>query len=473
MSSDFAALFKPIIFRPSNRNACLRRAAARLSLLTPAALTRRLSRAAEEVIELLHSDWALRARADQTAPKCSWIIWLLLGGRGSGKTRAGAEWVRERIMAGARRIALVAPTYNDAREVMIEGESGLLNVGPIGDRPLFLSSRRRIEWPNGAVGHIFSGEDPDGLRGPQFDTAWADEFCAWRYPEKTLSNLRFGLRLPSEAGPPALTVTTTPRPTKALRALMETGGLVTSRARTRDNEGNLAPGFLGAVTGTYGGTRLGRQELDGEVMTDHPGALWTRDMIEAACSDVPQFSLRIFNREDYGSVIVALDPPVSTGASADACGIIVAGLTRSEGDMPARAVVLHDGTLQGRSPEGWAARAASLYAAYGADYMVAEANQGGDMVRTVLRHAGPDGEGVCVKTVHASASKTARAMPVALLYEQGRVSHAARFPALEDELCQLGADDQTGTSPDRADALVWAITELLLLRRTVPRVWTF
>lgn len=421
------------------------------------------------IVRKLRYCWTLRARPDQCPPNVPWLIWLLLGGRGSGKTRAGAEWVRERVKNGARRIALVAPTYNEAREVMIEGESGLLNIGPPEERPVYLSSRKRLEWPNGTIGHVFSGEDPDGLRGPQFDTAWADEFCAWAHPEDTLANLRMGLRLTSKLGAPKLTVTTTPRPLAALRQLMKTAGLVISRARTRDNTNNLSPAFLNAIEETYGGTRLGRQELDGEILTDHPGALWTRAMIETACARP-----RDFVREDYAQVIVAIDPPISAGENADACGIIVAGLTRAGPGGLSKAIILHDGSLQGRSPEGWAARAGQLYAAYSADYVVAEVNQGGDMVKTVLRHASGDSPNpdqiMAVKTLYANGSKSARAIPVALLYEQARVEHAARFPELEDELCRVGADDVRGKSPDRADALVWAVTELLLTRRAVPRV---
>lgn len=462
---------KWIVFTPERRDEVLAEITRRLNRLWPPLRMALFLKTPRELIRKLRYCWTTSARPDQKPPDTNWLIWLLLGGRGSGKTRAGAEWVRQRVKDGARRIALVAATYNEAREVMIEGESGLLNVGPPAERPFYMSSRKRLEWPNGTIGHVFSGEDPDGLRGPQFDTAWADEYCAWRYPEETLANLRMGLRLPSKMGAPRLTMTTTPKPKAALRSLMKTAGLVISRAKTRDNAAHLSAAFLSAIKDTYGGTRLGRQELDGEILTDHPGALWTRAMIETACA-----APRDFNSEDYDQIILAIDPPISTGPNADACGIVVAGLAKTAAGLPPKAVILHDGSLQGRSPEGWAARAAQLYTAYGANYVVAEANQGGDMVRTVLRHAGVDAGRnardvtMGVKTLYASGSKSARAIPVALLYEQGRIDHAARFPELEDELCHIGADEVTGKSPDRADALVWAVTELLLTRRAVPRV---
>jgi len=292
----------------------------------------------------LYKSWAALGRDDQRPPKGDWRIWLLMGGRGCGKTRAGAEWVRERVMNGARNIALVAPTYHAAREVMLEGESGLLSIGHVGERPIFFSSRRRLEWPNGAVGHIFSGEDPEGLRGPQFDFAWADEFCAWNYPKETLSNLRLALRL---GGDPRLVVTTTPKPTPSMKALMTAQGVTISRAKTADNARNLAPTFIAAMTEAYGQTRLGRQELEGEFLEDLPGALWSRDQLAACTAPCP---------ERFDKIIVAVDPPVTSGARSDACGIIIAGLTRGMDPREDKAYVLHDGTVQGLSPDGWAAR---------------------------------------------------------------------------------------------------------------------
>jgi phage terminase large subunit-like protein len=400
--------------------------------------------------------WALYARPDQWPPESDWLIWLLLGGRGSGKTRAGAEWIRRKVSYGAGRIALVAPSFNDAREVMIEGESGLRHIGYPDERPQFISSRRRLEWPNGAVGQVFSSEDPDSLRGPQFEYAWADEFCAWSYPADTLSNLRMGLRL----GPhPQLVVTTTPRPLPALKNLMKLRGLITSHMKTQDNDGFLAPGFIAAMEDSYGGTRLGRQELDGEFIEDLPGALWSRAMLE---------SCRTEARSQYDRLIIALDPPVTGHKNSDACGMIVAG--RVGQGREARAFILEDATLQGVSPESWAAMAVGLYQSWEADYILAETNQGGDLVKTVLHMIDPS---VPVRTVFASRGKRLRAEPVAALYGQGRVHHiGSNFAALEDELCLIGTDNLR-KSPDRADALVWAVTDLLLSKNSRPTIRGF
>jgi len=397
--------------------------------------------------------WALYAREDQWPPDSDWLIWLLLGGRGSGKTRAGAEWIRQKISGGARRVALVAPTFNDAREVMIEGESGLRNIGYPAERPQFISSRRRLEWPNGAIGQIFSSEDPDSLRGPQFEYAWADEFCAWTYPTDTLANLRMGLRL----GPaPQLSVTTTPRPLPALKKLMAVKGLVISQMKTQDNTDFLAPGFIAAMEESYGGTRLGRQELAGEFIEDLQGALWTRRLIETC---------RVTEKPLCDKIIIALDPPVTGHKNSDACGMIVAG--RIGQGRNARVFILEDATVQGVSPESWAAMAVGLYESWDANYILAETNQGGDLVKTVLQMIDSR---VPVRSVFARRGKRLRAEPVAALYGQGRVHHVgSNLAALEDELCVIGTDGQR-KSPDRADALVWAVTDLLLHHSQRPSI---
>ncbi len=408
-------------------------------------------------------DWQAWARDDQLPPKESWLIWLLMGGRGAGKTRAGAEWIRARVASGSRRIALVGPSYNSAREVMLEGESGLLSIGNPRERPVYISSRKRLEWPNGAVGWVFSSEDPDGLRGPQFDCAWADEFCAWTYPEATLSNLRLGLRL---GDAPRLVVTTTPKPTPAMKALIKTKGVCISRAQTSDNAKNLSSSFLSAVSDAYGGTRLGRQELGGELIEDMPGALWSRDML-AACVRASADAAK--EGAVYDKVIVAVDPPVTSGARSDACGIIIAGLMRGETPREDHVYILHDGTVQGLSPESWARRVIGYWESYDADYVLAEVNQGGEMVGTIIRNLNPD---IVVRNVYASRGKVARAEPVSALYTQGRVSHIRPFPELDDELAMLGAERSSRghKSPDRADALVWAVTSLLLSVRAQPRI---
>jgi len=365
---------------------------------------------------------------------------VFLGGRGAGKTRAGAEWIRSQVAAGCRRIALVGPTFADVREVMLSGPSGLLNIGLAEDRPRYEASRHRVIWPNGAVGYAFSSEDPDGLRGPQFDAAWADEYAAWTHGTETLDMLRLGLRLGED---PRLVLTTTPRPLPSLKAMLKADDVTVSHAATAANKAYLAPGFLKAMTARYGATRLARQELEGVLIDDPEGALWTRALIDQALRG---------DRIDPDRIVVAVDPPAS--ATGDECGIIIAGVA-GEGDR-ARALILGDVSLQAR-PEVWAQQVADSFAVYDADCVIAEANQGGDMVRAVLQAAAPD---LPIRLVHASRGKRARAEPVAALYAAGRVQHAGRFGALEDQMCAFGAPDQTG-SPDRVDALVWALADLM------------
>ena len=417
----------------------------------------RLTRRAVKGLIYSRYSWDSFGRNDQRWVGQSWLIWLLLGGRGSGKTRTGAEWVRRRVLNGAKRIALIAPSYNAAREVMVEGESGLMSIGWEAERPKYISSRYRLEWPNGAIGHIFSAEDPDALRGPQFDCAWADEFCAWSYPEAALSNLRLGLRLGEN---PRLVVTTTPKPTQTLKALSAQKGVFISRARTADNAKNLAPTFLETVTQAYGQTRLGRQELDGEIIEDFAGALWTRATLCACIAPPP---------DRFDKIIIAVDPPVTSGARSDACGIIIAGLLRGAAPREDKVYVLHDGTVQGLSPDAWAARVVGFWDSYDADYVLVEVNQGGEMVSAIIRHQSPE---TLVKSVYASRGKAARAEPVSALYSQGRVHHICAFPELDDELARLGTQAQIrgSNSPDRADALVWAVTDLLLAPRQAPRI---
>ena len=363
--------------------------------------------------------------------------WLLLGGRGSGKTFAGSVWVDKlaRKKAGIT-LALVGPALHDVREVMVEGASGIKALAEPGDRPRWEAGRRRLVWDNQSAAYAFSAEDPDSLRGPQFHAAWADEFCAWRKPEMVLSNLRFGLRLGDE---PLLAVTTTPRPIPALRRLMAEAGTVTERAATALNAQNLSPGFLAHLHDVYGGTRLAAQELEGLVV-EGEGALFRIEDLKRARGARPV---------ELERVVVAVDPPATAGG--DACGIVVVGRKGRQ------AFVLADRTVRGLSPGGWAGAVCQAARDYGAHEVVAEGNQGGDMVRAVLRTNDCPAP---VEMVHASRSKAARAEPVALLYEQGRVVHCEAFPALEEEMLALGCEG--GPSPDRADALVWAITRLML-----------
>jgi phage terminase large subunit-like protein len=382
--------------------------------------------------------------AHQEAPPDPWTTWLFLGGRGAGKTFAGAAWIADQAAPGAN-LALVGPTFHDVREVMIEGPSGIKSLYMPGERPIWRASRRRLEFHNGAVAQAFSAEDPDSLRGPQFHAAWADEFCAWPKPAETLAMLRFGLRLGTD---PRLVVTTTPRPIRALRNLIAEPGTVDTRAPTSANADHLAPAFLSTLHGLYGGTRLAAQELDGLIVEGEGGLFRAEDL--ARCRGAPPAA--------FDRVVVAVDPPATAGG--DACGIVVCG--RFEG----RAFVLEDQTARGLSPNGWARRAVEAAVRWNADALVAEANQGGDMVRSVLAQAGPP---CAVKLVKASVGKRARAEPVAALYEQGRVIHCGAFPALEEELMALGSGD-LGHSPDRADALVWAVSELMLGVGRRPRL---
>ncbi len=378
-----------------------------------------------------------------------WRTWVLLGGRGSGKTFAGAYWLNEVARRPHLTLALIGPALHDVREVMVEGPAGLKATAPRGQRPRWEAGRKRLIWPNKTVAYAFSAEDPDSLRGPQFHAAWADEFCAWRTPERTLSNLRFGLRLGED---PRLIVTTTPRPMGALRRLLAEPGVATDRGPTTANAEHLSPGFLEHLDSLYGGTSMAAQELEG-LIVESGGALFkAADLARARGARPPELD----------QIVVAVDPPAS--AHGDACGIVVVGrLDRS-------AFVLADRSRAGLSPEGWARATVAAAAEFDAQHVVAEANQGGEMIRTLLAQADCKPQ---IKLVHASVGKRARAEPVAALYEQGRVVHCGSFSALEEELMSLGGEPGVGAggkSPDRADALVWAISHLLLDRKAGPRI---
>jgi predicted phage terminase large subunit-like protein len=420
--------------RNSKRSARPTDAAAELRALKLEKL-RRLEAAAEAA----RYDWRAKARPEQIAPSGSWRTWLILAGRGWGKSRSGAEWVREQVMKhGARRVALVARTAADVRDVIVEGESGLLAISPPSERPVWEPSRRRLTWPNGAIATTYSADVPDQLRGPQHDAAWADELAAWQYPD-AWTQLLLGLRL---GGDPRVVVTTTPRPTPIIRDLASQPTTHVTRGATRDNAANLAPQFLDAIVRRYEGTRLGRQELDGEILDDNPGALWKRDGIDAA---------RVRVAPDLRRVVVGVDPAVTSNAASDETGIIVAGL-----GFDGRYYVIGD--YSGRySPEQWASRVVQAYRDHKADRVVAERNQGGDLVERNLRTVD---RSLPVTTVHAKRAKALRAEPVSSLYEQARVSHVGALAALED---QMTAWDPSGDdeSPDRVDALVYAMTELM------------
>lgn len=376
-----------------------------------------------------------------------------MAGRGAGKTRAGAEWVREKVKAGCGYIGLIAPTAGDARDVMVEGESGILSVcwaldrdrwgGTIG-RPLYEPSKRRLTWENGAQASLFSAEEPERLRGPQHAALWCDELAAWKYLRETWDMAMFGLRLGDH---PQTMITTTPRPVGLLRELVKDPNTVITRGTTFDNARNLAPSFLDALRDKYEGTRLGRQEINAEILEDLPGALWSRAMIDVH---------RVTVAPDMRRVVVAVDPSGTSGASdeGDDIGIVVAGL-----GVDGRGYILADRTCK-LSPDGWGRRAVAAYQEFRADRIVAERNFGGAMVEHVIRTID---RRASYKEVTASRGKVARAEPVAALYEQGRVSHVGGLPQLEDQLCQMAPEGYAGEgSPDRADALVWALSELMI-----------
>lgn len=336
-------------------------------------------------------------------------------------------------------MALVAPTAADARDVMVEGESGILACSPPWNRPLYEPSKRRLTWPCGALATTYSADEPDRLRGPQHDGAWADELAAWKYPE-AWDMLMFGLRLGDD---PRAVATTTPKPVRAIRELLKAPTTYAARGATYDNRENLAPAFLEQIVAKYEGTRLGRQELSGELLDDVPGALWTRVMVDAAFTG---------RAPDMRRIVVAIDPAVTSGEDSDDTGIVIVGKGADN-----RAYVLADRTCR-LSPDGWAKRAVAAYEEFGADRIVAETNNGGDLVERVVRTVSPH---VSYQKVHASRGKRVRAEPVAALYEQGKVSHVGGFADLEDQMCSFVPEGTDG-SPDRVDALVWALTDLML-----------
>jgi phage terminase large subunit-like protein len=420
-----------------------------LASLPPKQLATFLKRTSDRELEAIEHDWGWWGRCNQQAPKGDWRTWLLLAGRGFGKTRSGAECIRDQVIHHRRRrIALVAPTAADARDVMVEGESGLLAIGPPQQRPQYEPTKRRLTWPNGAIATTYSADEPERLRGPQHDAAWCDEIASWRYPE-AWDMLMFGLRL----GPdPRVVVTTTPKPVKIIRELLTDPTTVVTRGSSYENRANLADAFFAQIIRKYEGTRLGRQEIEAELLDDVPGALWNRTRLEELrwplSKSVP----------DLVRIVVAIDPATTSGEDADETGIIVAGK-----DGGGRGYVLADRSGH-YTPTEWAQLAIALYRQHKADRIVAEVNNGGDMVEATLRMIDPN---VPYTAVHASRGKVVRAEPVAALYEQqpGRVFHVGTFPTLEDQMCAFTTDfdrKTAGFSPDRVDALVWAFSDLLV-----------
>jgi phage terminase large subunit-like protein len=404
--------------------------------------------------------WAHR---NQLPPDdAGWRVWLMMAGRGFGKTRAGAEWLD--ALANARpgsRIALVGATIHEARCIMVEGVSGLLSVARNHRRRIeWEPSLGRLSWPNGSQAQLFSGDHADGLRGPEHDFAWCDELAKWREAEEAWMNLQFGLR----RGPrPRALVTTTPRPISVLKQIEQDPWTVTTHGRTKDNI-NLDEKTIEVLTATYGGTRIGRQELDGDLLADVEGALWTWGMIERSRVPLSQPSPPEGGEGFFDRIVVGVDPPAGVGAKSDACGIVVCG---SSGET---LTVIEDASVQGLSPEGWANRVAAAALRWGATTIIAEANNGGAMVKSVLDAAGAP---LKVRLVHASQGKSARAEPIALKFEAGQAFFAGEFPELEAELAGMqagGGYEGPGRSPDRADAMVWAMTALSTTRSGLPRV---
>ncbi|KAJ56572.1 ATP-binding protein [Actibacterium mucosum KCTC 23349] len=426
-----------------------------LASKTPSAQTAFLDSLSENALLALPYLFEFWALPHQIPPAGDWRTWVIMGGRGAGKTRAGSEWVRSEVegsrpleVGRSRRVALVGETIEQAREVMVFGDSGILACSPPDRRPKWEASRKRLVWPNGAVAQVFSAHEPEGLRGPQFDAAWVDELAKWKRAEAAWDMLQFGLRL----GPaPRQCVTTTPRNVSVLKTILSNPSTVVTHAPTEANKAYLAASFLEEVQARYAGTRLGRQELAGELLEDAEGAMWSQAALEAG---------RLDHRPQLDRIVVAVDPPVTGNAGSDECGIVVVGV-RAQGDpQDWRAVVLEDASVASASPTTWAEAAIQAMERNGADRLVAEVNQGGDLVESVLRQVDPT---VPFRAVRAAKGKVARAEPVAALYEQGRVAHMRDMGALEDQMCQMTAQGYIGKgSPDRVDALVWALHELMI-----------
>lgn len=420
-----------------------------LASLSEAERNAKLATMGPKQIAALRWHWPFWARPDQLPPEGDdWMTWLILAGRGWGKTRTGAETIRSWVMSGKYgRIALVGETTADVRGVMVDGESGLLNIGPKDERPEYFPSLRQLKWPNGAIATTYNATEPDQLRGPQHDAAWCDEIAKWKYIQETWDQLQFGLRLGEH---PRQILTTTPRPLPLLKKMLNDPYVVVTKGKTMDNKDNLAETFMHQIEERFGGTRLGRQELDGEILDDIPGALWQRSSIDSNRVSEPPL--------DMERVIVAVDPAASSEEGSDENGIVVVGMAR-DAEGYARGYVLEDASLRG-SPEEWAKKAVSMYRKWQADKIVAEKNQGGEMVASVIRAVD---RSIMPKLVHASRGKIIRAEPISALYEQNRIHHVGRFDQLEDQMCTFSVDNIRANgmgSPDRVDALVWGLTEL-------------
>ena len=400
--------------------------------------------------------WAL---PHQMPPSGDWRSWVIMGGRGAGKTRAGSEWVRLMVEGSrplesgrAKRVALVGETYDQTRDVMVFGDSGILACCPPDRKPEWQASKRKLVWPNGAEAQCFSASEPEALRGPQFDAAWVDELAKWKKAQDTWDMLQFCLRLGND---PKCVVTTTPRNVDVLKDLLARESTVQTHAPTHANRAYLADSFLAEVESRYEGSRLGRQELNGEVLDDVQGAFWTSHML-GAC--------RVKELPEVDRVIVAVDPPVTGHAGSDECGIVVIGVTHQGPRAAWRAYVIEDASVAASSPLEWAQAAVAAMKRHNGDCLVAEVNQGGDMVKQIVRQVDPM---IRYQAVRATKGKSARAEPIAALYEQGRVHHCGQFSELEDQMVQMTLQGYAGKgSPDRVDALVWALFEGMIAPTT-------
>jgi phage terminase large subunit-like protein len=397
---------------------------------------------------LADGGWLSKARPNQLAPDGAWNIWMILAGRGFGKTRTGAEWIKGLVEGGtAGRVALVGPKVADVRDVMLQGDSGLLSISSPWMMPLYEPSKRRLTWPNGAIATLFSAEEIDQLRGFNHDASWCDELASWADPQAVFDQLMFTMRRGER---PRTVITTTPRPIKLIKDLVKREGqdVVVTRGSTYENESNLSKPFLAAMAARYEGTRLGRQELFADVLSDTPNALWQQSWLDDNRTKSFPFGL--------ARIVVAIDPAVTSGEDADETGIVCAGI-----DHAGHGYVLEDAS--GRfQPHEWAQIAIRLYRKWHADRIIAEKNNGGDMVEATIRSVDPN---VSFKAVHASRGKVTRAEPISALYEQNKVSHVGMFTELEDQLTAFTSDfnrSTAGYSPDRLDALVWALSELML-----------
>lgn len=399
----------------------------------------------------LHYIWEKYARPNQKEPKGPWRTWLIMAGRGFGKTRTGAETLRKWVKSGKyRRLALIGETQAEIRRVMVEGPSGLLAVHPPKERPKYINSLGQITWPNGALATCYSAHAYEHLRGPQFDGAWIDEFAKFREGQNVWDQLMFSLRIGET---PRVIITTTPRPTSWIKNLLKDASVYVTKGSTFDNAKNLAPSFLHHLKERYANSWLGRQEIYADIVEEREGALWTPALLEKAITDYQETSLK--------RIVIAVDPAVSHGAQSDETGIIAAGVT-----VDGQGVVLDDRSLKG-SPSQWIQTAIGLYHELKADRIVAEVNMGGDLVEQLLRTYDPS---VSYKAVRARRGKIIRAEPIMALYEKGKIWHAKRLPSLESQLCSY-IPGVSQKSPDRLDALVWALSELIFSSPKKAQVW--